>query len=102
MGERAGLVGRFADGRVDAKPGAPSGRGGSDRQGRSDRRSAAAPPGGGIVQTTAPTPGPNAAGSIRIPIPKNAPGGPRRVPIQAGHWKSHEAPDELRRVIPHT
>jgi N-acetylmuramoyl-L-alanine amidase len=51
-----------------------------------------------IVQT----PGPNATGTLRIPIPKNVPTGPRRVAIQAGHWKSDEAPDELRRLIPQT
>ena len=82
--------------------GAPLGQIGSDPDDPSDPWSAAAPPGGVIVQTPGPTAGPNAAGSIRIPIPKNVPTGPRRVAIQAGHWKSDEAPDELRRLIPQT
>jgi N-acetylmuramoyl-L-alanine amidase len=54
------------------------------------------------VQTPGPSAGPNATGTLRIPIPKNVPTGPRRVAIQAGHWKSDEAPDELRRLIPQT
>ena len=78
--------------------GAPLGQIGSDPDDPSDPWSAAAPPGGVIVQTAAP----NATGSLRIPIPKNVPTGPRRVAIQAGHWKSDEAPDELRRLIPET
>src|SRR5438046_10371671 len=82
--------------------GAPLGQIGSDPDDPSDPWSAAAPPGGVIVQTPGPTAGPNANGSIRIPIPKNVPPGPRRVAIQAGHWKSDEAPDELRRLIPQT
>ena len=82
--------------------GAPLGQIGSDPDDPSDPWSAAAPPGGVIVQTPGPTAGPNATGSIRIPIPKNVPTGPRRVAIQAGHWKSDEAPDELRRLIPQT
>src|SRR5213082_3095150 len=82
--------------------GAPLGQIGSDPDDPSDPWSAAAPPGGVIVQTPGPTAGPNAAGSIRIPIPRNVPTGPRRVAIQAGHWKSDEAPDELRRLIPQT
>ncbi len=82
--------------------GAPLGQIGSDPDDPSDPWSAAAPPGGVIVQTPGPTAGPNAIGSIRIPIPKNVPTGPRRVAIQAGHWKSDEAPDELRRLIPQT
>ena len=82
--------------------GAPLGQIGSDPDDPSDPWSAAAPPGGVIVQTPGPTAGPNAAGSIRIPIPRNVPTGPRRVAIQAGHWKSDEAPDELRRLVPQT
>jgi N-acetylmuramoyl-L-alanine amidase len=78
--------------------GAPIGQIGSDPDDPDDPWSAAAPPGGVIVQT----PGPNATGTLRIPIPKNVPTGPRRVAIQAGHWKSDEAPDELRRLIPQT
>jgi N-acetylmuramoyl-L-alanine amidase len=82
--------------------GAPIGQIGSDPDDPNDPWSAAAPPGGVIVQTPGPTAGPNATGTLRIPIPKNVPMGPRRVAIQAGHWKSDEAPDELRRLIPQT
>jgi N-acetylmuramoyl-L-alanine amidase len=82
--------------------GAPLGQIGSDPDDPSDPWSAAAPPGGVIVRTPGPTAGPSATGSFRIPIPKNVPIGPRRVAIQAGHWKSDEAPDELRRLIPQT
>src|SRR5438874_12137164 len=78
--------------------GAPLGQIGSDPDDPSHPWSRAVPPGGVIVQTAAP----NATGSLRIPIPKNIPTGPRRVAIQAGHWKSDEAPDELRRLIPET
>src|SRR5437870_7635687 len=82
--------------------GAPLGMIGSDPDDPDDPWSAAAPPGGVIVQTPGPTAGPSATGTLRIPIPKNIPTGPRRVAIQAGHWKSDEAPDELRRLIPET
>jgi N-acetylmuramoyl-L-alanine amidase len=82
--------------------GAPLGQIGSDPGDPDDPWSAAAPPGGVIVQTPGPTSGPNATGTLRIPIPRNVPIGPRRVAIQAGHWKSDEAPDELRRLIPQT
>src|SRR5438093_4444119 len=82
--------------------GAPIGQIGSDPGDPDDPWSAAAPPGGVIVQTPGPTAGPNATGTLRIPVPKNLPTGPRRVAIQAGHWKSDEAPDELRRLIPQT
>ena len=82
--------------------GAPIGQIGSDPGDPDDPWSAAAPPGGVIVQMPGPTAGPNATGTLRIPIPKNVPTGPRRVAIQAGHWKSDEAPDELRRLIPQT
>jgi N-acetylmuramoyl-L-alanine amidase len=81
--------------------GAPLGMIGSDPDDPDDPWSAAAPPGGVIVQT-APAAGAGAASTIRIPVPKNVPTGPRRVAIQAGHWKSDEAPDELRRLIPQT
>jgi N-acetylmuramoyl-L-alanine amidase len=82
--------------------GAPLGQIGSDPDDPSDPWSAAAPPGGVIVQTPGPAAGPNGTGTLRIPVPKNVPTGPRRVAIQAGHWKSDEAPDELRRLIPQT
>jgi len=72
--------------------GAPLGQIGSDPDDPNDPWSAAAPPGGVIVQTPNPSAGPNAVGTLRIPIPKNVPTGPRRVAIQAGHWKSDEAP----------
>src|SRR5438445_9555070 len=88
------------DTRVPA--GAPSGQSGSDPGDPDDPWSAAAPPGGVVVLTPGPTAGPNATGTLRIPVPKNVPTGPRRVAIQAGHWKSDETPDELRRLIPQT
>lgn len=82
--------------------GAPLGMIGADPDDPDDPWSAAAPPGGVIVQSPGPTAAPNATGTLRIPVPKNVPTGPRRVAIQAGHWKSDEAPDELRRLIPQT
>ena len=82
--------------------GAPLGQIGSDPDDPNDPWSAAAPPGGVIVQGPGATAGPSAIGTFRVPIPKNVPTGPRRVAIQAGHWKSDEAPDELRRLIPQT
>ena len=82
--------------------GAPLGMIGSDPDDPDDPWSAAAPPGGVILQTPGPLASPNATGTLRIPIPKNAPTGPRRVGIQVGHWKTDEAPDELRRLIPQT
>ena len=82
--------------------GAPLGMIGSDPDDPDDPWSAAAPPGGVIVQKPGPTATAGASSTIRIPVPKNVPTGPRRVAIQAGHWKSDEAPDELRRLIPQT
>lgn len=82
--------------------GAPLGMIGADPDDPDDPWSAAAPPGGVIVQGPGPTAAPNSTGTLRIPVPKNVPTGPRRVAIQAGHWKSDEAPDELRRLIPQT
>jgi N-acetylmuramoyl-L-alanine amidase len=82
--------------------GAPLGQIGSDPGDPDDPWSAAAPPGGVIVQMPGPTAAPNATGTLRVPVPKSVPIGPRRVAIQAGHWKSDEAPDELRRLIPQT
>ena len=95
------VLGTAADSNL-VPAGAPLGQIGSDPDDPSDPWSAAAPPGGVIVQTPGPTAGPSATGTLRIPIPKNVPTGPRRVAIQAGHWKSDEAPDELRRLIPQT
>lgn len=80
--------------------GAPIGQIGSDPGDPDDPWSAAAPPGGVIVQTPGPTASPNATSTLRIPVPKNVPTGPRRVAVQAGHWKTDETPDELRRLIP--
>lgn len=82
--------------------GAPLGMIGTDPDDPDDPWSAAAPPGGVIVQTPGPTANPSATGTIRIPLPKTIPIGPRRVGIQVGHWKTDEAPDELRRLIPQT
>jgi N-acetylmuramoyl-L-alanine amidase len=82
--------------------GAPLGMIATDPDDPTDPWSAAAPPGGVILQTPGPTASAGASSTIRIPVPKNVPTGPRRVAIQAGHWKSDEAPDELRRLIPQT
>lgn len=82
--------------------GAPLGMIGSDPDDPDDPWSAAAPPGGVILQTPGPTASAGAARTILIPKPKTVPTGPRRVGIQAGHWKSNDAPDELRRLIPQT
>jgi N-acetylmuramoyl-L-alanine amidase len=82
--------------------GAPLGMIGTDPDDPDDPWSAAAPPGGVILQTPGPTASAGASSTIRIPVPKNVPNGPRRVAIQAGHWKTDEAPDELRRLIPQT
>jgi N-acetylmuramoyl-L-alanine amidase len=82
--------------------GAPLGMIGSDPDDPDDPWSAAAPPGGVILQTPGPTASVGTSSTIRIPVPRNVPTGPRRVAIQAGHWKSDEAPDELRRLIPQT
>ncbi|HEV8471084.1 MAG TPA: N-acetylmuramoyl-L-alanine amidase [Candidatus Limnocylindria bacterium] len=82
--------------------GAPLGMIGSDPDDPTDPWSAAAPPGGAIVQMPGPTASPSATGTIRIPVPRTIPTGPRRVGIQVGHWKTDEAPDELRRLIPQT
>jgi N-acetylmuramoyl-L-alanine amidase len=82
--------------------GAPLGMIGSDPDDPDDPWSAAAPPGGVILQAPGPTASAGASSTIRIPVPKNVPNGPRRVAIQAGHWKTDEAPDELRRLIPQT
>ncbi len=49
---------------------------------------AMAPPGGAVIQP----------GLIRIPKP-NMPPGPRRIGLQAGHWKTDEVPDELGKRI---
>ena len=55
---------------------------------------------GDVIKTVA---GPNAVtdppGYLRIPHPK-LPDGPRRVGIQAGHWKTEQAPPELGVRIP--
>lgn len=99
-GIRLGPIGAADPNFVPA--GAPLGMIGTDPDDPDDPWSAAAPPGGVILQTPGPTAGAGAASTIRIPVPKNAPTGPRRVAIQAGHWKSDEAPDELRRLIPQT
>jgi N-acetylmuramoyl-L-alanine amidase len=95
------LIGPAADPNF-VPAGAPLGQIGSDPGDPDDPWSAAAPPGGVIVQMPGPTAAPNATGTLRVPVPKSVPIGPRRVAIQAGHWKSDEAPDELRRLIPQT
>jgi N-acetylmuramoyl-L-alanine amidase len=49
---------------------------------------AMAPPGGAVIQP----------GLIRIPKP-SMPSGPRRIGLQAGHWKTDEVPAELGKRI---
>ena len=82
--------------------GAPLGMIGTDPDDPDDPWSAAAPPGGAILQTPGPTASPGQVGTIRIPIPRILPTGPRRVGIQVGHWKTDEAPAELRSLVPQT
>jgi len=82
--------------------GAPLGMIGTDPDDPDDPWSAEAPPGGAILQTPGPTASPGAVGTIRVPIPKVLPTGPRRVGIQVGHWKTDEAPSELRSLVPQT
>lgn len=82
--------------------GAPLGMIGTDPDDPDDPWSAEAPPGGAILQTPGPTASPGTVGTIRIPIPKVLPTGPRRVGIQVGHWKTDEAPSELRSLVPQT
>ncbi|OLC19811.1 MAG: hypothetical protein AUH33_05005 [Chloroflexi bacterium 13_1_40CM_68_21] len=95
------FVGQAADPNY-VPAGAPLGMIGTDPDDPDDPWSAAAPPGGAILQTPGPTASPSATGTIRIPLPRAIPTGPRRVGIQVGHWKTDEAPDELRRLIPQT
>ncbi len=54
---------------------------------------AIAPPGGAILRRS--------TNAILLKVPK-PPQGPRRVGIQVGHWKTDEAPPELRKLIPQT
>ena len=82
--------------------GAPLGMIGTDPDDPDDPWSAEAPAGGAILQTPGPTASPGAVGTIRIPIPKVLPVGPRRVGIQVGHWKTDDAPAELRSLVPQT
>jgi N-acetylmuramoyl-L-alanine amidase len=77
--------------------GAPLGMIGTDPGDPDDAWSAEAPPGGVIVQTPGPTASPGLTSTIRIPLPKVLPTGPRRVGIQVGHWKANEVPEELDR-----
>jgi hypothetical protein len=81
--------------------GAPLGMIGSDPDDPDDPWSAEAPPGGAILQTPGPAASAGTVGTIRIPIPP-VPTGPRRVGIQVGHWKTDEAPSELRSLVPQT
>jgi hypothetical protein len=54
---------------------------------------ALAPPGGAILRRSTNTI------VLRVPAP---PQGPRRVGIQVGHWKTEDAPAELRKLVPQT
>jgi hypothetical protein len=49
---------------------------------------------GAVTEPPAPAP-------IRIPKPA-VPAGPRRIGLQAGHWRTEALPDELRRLEPQT
>ena len=82
--------------------GAPLGQIGTDPDDPEDPWSAAAPPGGVIVQTPAPSASPGSLGTLRVPLPKTIPTGPRRVGIQVGHWKTDEAPAELTKLVVQT
>ena len=82
--------------------GAPLGQIGTDPGDPDDPWSAAAPPGGVILQTPGPSASPGALGTLRVPLPKNIPIGPRRVGIQVGHWKTDEAPPELTKLVVQT
>ncbi|TME62385.1 MAG: N-acetylmuramoyl-L-alanine amidase [Chloroflexi bacterium] len=82
--------------------GAPLGQIGTDPGDPDDPWSAAAPPGGVILQTPGPSASPGAIGTLRVPLPKNIPIGPRRVGIQVGHWKTDEAPPELTKLVVQT
>ena len=58
-------------------------------------------------EAAAPDPGPAARGldggllgalrPVRVPPPRRPPG-PRRIGLQAGHWRTSEVPEELRRL----
>jgi len=94
-------VGRAAVTVVDpgyVPAGAPLGMIGSDPDDPDDPWSAAAPPGGVVLQTPGPSASPGAVGLLRIPAPRPIPAGPRRVGVQVGHWKTDEVPSELRRL----
>ena len=82
--------------------GAPLGQIGTDPDDPEDPWSAAAPPGGVVVQTPGPSASPGSVGTLRVPLPKNLPTGPRRVGIQVGHWKTDEAPTELDKLVVQT
>ena len=82
--------------------GAPLGQIGTDPDDPDDPWSAAAPPGGVIVQTPGPSASPGTVGTLRVPLPKGLPIGPRRVGIQVGHWKTDEAPTELTKLVVQT
>src|SRR5256885_12053320 len=60
------------------------------------------PPGGVVVQTPGPSASRGSVGTLRLPLPKSLPTGPRRVGIQVGHWKTDEAPAELDRLVVQT
>src|SRR5437867_9100029 len=94
-------VGRAAVTVVDpgyVPAGAPLGMIGSDPDDPDDPWSAAAPPGGVVLQTPGPRASPGGVGQIRIPVPRAIPAGPRRVGVQVGHWKTDDVPSELRRL----
>src|SRR5437667_7519894 len=93
----AAAVGRAAVTVVDpgyVPAGAPLGMIGSDPDDPDDPWSAAAPPGGVVLQTPGPSASPGAVGLLRIPAPRPGPAGPRRVGVQVGHWKTDEVPSE--------
>src|SRR5881628_2216690 len=49
------------------------------------------------TETGAPVAAPGASAFVRVPRPA-APAGPRRIGLQAGHWRTAEVPAELKRL----
>jgi len=49
------------------------------------------------TETAAPVAAPGASAFVRVPRPATPPG-PRRIGLQAGHWRTAEVPAELKRL----
>ncbi|HVG98741.1 MAG TPA: N-acetylmuramoyl-L-alanine amidase [Chloroflexota bacterium] len=79
---------------AEAKAAAPSTAAGADPAATSTPEAAPDPDGaargldGGLLSALAP---------VRVPRPA-VPPGPRRIGLQAGHWRTSEVPEELRRL----